>query len=69
MVHGPGYALRDGFGPVAAVIVAKDADDAVRIANESPYGLGASVWTKDINKLPGNFRGTGGNDNRSKLDS
>ena len=38
------------FGPVASVIVAKDADDAVRIANESPYGLGAALWTKDMAK-------------------
>jgi succinate-semialdehyde dehydrogenase/glutarate-semialdehyde dehydrogenase len=35
------------FGPVAAVIRAKDADDAVRLANLSRYGLGASIWTRD----------------------
>ena len=35
------------FGPVAAVITAKDESDAVRLANDSPYGLGAALWTAD----------------------
>src|SRR5438309_1988034 len=35
------------FGPVAAVIRARDDADAVRVANASPYGLGAAVWTED----------------------
>jgi succinate-semialdehyde dehydrogenase / glutarate-semialdehyde dehydrogenase len=35
------------FGPVAAVIAAKDEADAVRIANDSPFGLGAAVFTRD----------------------
>ena len=38
---------QETFGPVAAVIVAKDEADAVRLANASRYGLGASVWTAD----------------------
>lgn len=45
----PGMAAFDEetFGPVAAVIRAADADDAVRLANASRYGLGGSVWTRD----------------------
>ena len=35
------------FGPVAAVVRANDEADAIRIANGSQYGLGASVWTAD----------------------
>jgi len=35
------------FGPVSMLFRAKDEDDAVRIANDSPYGLGGSVFTSD----------------------
>ena len=35
------------FGPVAVVFRARDVDDAIRIANDSPYGLGAAAWTRD----------------------
>jgi succinate-semialdehyde dehydrogenase len=35
------------FGPVAPIITARDREDAVRLANLSPFGLSASVWTSD----------------------
>lgn len=36
------------FGPVSMILRAKDEDDAVSIANDSPFGLGGSVFTKDL---------------------
>ncbi|HEY7509809.1 MAG TPA: NAD-dependent succinate-semialdehyde dehydrogenase [Vicinamibacteria bacterium] len=36
------------FGPVAAIVPAKDEADAVRLANDSPFGLGAAVFTRDL---------------------
>ncbi|WP_226390249.1 NAD-dependent succinate-semialdehyde dehydrogenase [Penaeicola halotolerans] len=38
------------FGPVASIIKAKDTTDAIRIANDSRFGLGASLWSKDLSK-------------------
>ncbi len=35
------------FGPVASLFCARNAEDAIRIANESRFGLGASAWTND----------------------
>jgi acyl-CoA reductase-like NAD-dependent aldehyde dehydrogenase len=36
------------FGPVAAIVRARDAEDAVSLANESQYGLGAALWSRDL---------------------
>jgi succinate-semialdehyde dehydrogenase/glutarate-semialdehyde dehydrogenase len=48
----PGMPAADEetFGPVAAVIAARDEEDAVRLANATPYGLAASVWTGDAER-------------------
>ena len=45
----PGQPAYDDelFGPVASVIKAKDDEDAMRIANDSRYGLGGGIFSKD----------------------
>ncbi len=43
-------AREEVFGPVLSVIRFRDDDEAVRIANDSPYGLAAGIWTQSIKR-------------------
>lgn len=48
----PGMPAYDDelFGPVAAVIRVKNEEEAIKVANDTPFGLGAAVFTRDLKK-------------------
>ncbi|HZN89662.1 MAG TPA: succinic semialdehyde dehydrogenase, partial [Thermoleophilaceae bacterium] len=48
--HSMACMQEETFGPTVPIMKVRDADEAVKLANDSPFGLAASVWTKDASK-------------------
>ena len=56
VAHGATLATEEIFGPVLAVTSFTDGAEAVAMANDTPYGLTASIWSNDVNRALGAAR-------------
>ena len=45
--HGMSVMMEESFGPVIGIMAVDSEDEAIRLMNDSPYGLTASIWTED----------------------
>lgn len=48
--HSMSVMMEESFGPVVGIMKVKDDAEALRLMNDSPYGLTASIWTKDLDQ-------------------